>query len=104
MLDRSLPLFLVALALAIFTSQSALAHEGTHEGKVMKAGGSKLTVKGADKKGADHEHTVDVAKDAKITLDDKAAKLEDLKEGFHVTVTTDAKHLATKIVAHSKDK
>lgn len=48
--------------------------------------------------------THDVDKDAKITLDGKATKLEDLKEGYHVIVTTHGKHGIVKIEAHSKDK
>jgi hypothetical protein len=43
-----------------------------------------------------------VAKEASVTIDGKPAKLEDLKEGLHVTVALGAKHLATKIDAHSK--
>jgi len=45
-----------------------------------------------------------VAKDAKITLDDKKAKLEELKEGFPAKVTLDDKFVVTKIDAKSKKK
>ena len=45
-----------------------------------------------------------MAKDAKITLDDKKAKLEDVKEGFHVSVTMNAEFVLTKIEAKSKAK
>lgn len=100
---RVLILSLAALALTVFTSQPVLAQdkEATHEGKVVKAGDGKLTM---TSKAKDDKHTHDVAKDAKITLDGKAAKLEDLKEGYHVTVTTHGKHGIVKIEAHSKDK
>jgi hypothetical protein len=72
-----------------------------HEGKVVKAGDGKptMTMKGDEKK-----HTHDVARDAKITLDGKKAKLEDLKNGFHVKVMMDAKHAIMKIEARSKEK
>lgn len=99
MFYRSLPLFLVALAL--FVSRPALADDKAHEGKVVKAGDGKLTM---TFKGDDKKHTHDVAKDAKITLDDKKAKLADLKEGYHVKVTMTDKHVITKIEAHSKGK
>ncbi len=101
MLHRSIRLFLVAVALALFVSQPAFADDKAHEGKVVKAGEGKLTM---TFKGDEKKHTHDVAKDAKITLDDKEAKLEDLKEGFHVKVTMDDKKVVTKIEAHSKEK
>lgn len=56
---------------------------------------------GADKKEVTHT----VAKDAKITLDGKDAKLEDLKEDTMVNVTmkgVDGKHSVTKIEATTK--
>jgi hypothetical protein len=51
------------------------------------------------------EHSHEVAKDAKITCDGKDCKLEDLKKGFMVKVTTDkkdGKELAVRIEAKSK--
>ena len=72
-----------------------------HEGHVVKVAEGKLTMVGADKKEATHE----VAKDAKITLDGKAAKLEDLKEHTMVKVTmkeVEGKHTITKIEAETK--
>lgn len=101
MLSRFLPLLLVALVLALFMSQPAVADDKPHEGKVVKAGDGKLTM---TFKGDEKKHTHDVAKEAKITLDDKPAKLGDLKEGLHIKVTMDAKHVVTKIDAHSKEK
>ena len=50
------------------------------------------------------EHTHDVAADAQITLDGKAAKLGDLKPHSHVKVTMNDKNLVTKIEAHSPDR
>ena len=98
---QRLPLFFVALALALFVSQPVCADDKAHEGKVVKASDGKLTM---TFKGDEKKHTHEVAKDAKITLDNKPAKLDDLKEGYHVKVTLDAKHVVTKIEAHSKAK
>lgn len=100
MLSRILPLCFAVLALAILASQPVLAaDEETHEGLVVKAGGAKLTM---TMKGEEKEHTHAVAKDAKITLDGKAVKLEDLKKGYHVEVTMHGDHGIVKIAAHSK--
>jgi hypothetical protein len=65
----------------------------TSDGKIT------LTFKGDEKK---HNH--DVAKDAKITLDGKDAKLDSLKEGFPAKVMMDAKFVITMIEAKSKAK
>ena len=102
MLKRCLPLFAASLALAVFVGQPvAAAEDKVHEATVVKAGDGKITLtfKGDEKK---HEH--DVAKDAKITLDGKDAKLEELKEGFTVKMTMDDKFVVTKVEAKSKDK
>ena len=75
--------------------------DAVHEGHVVKVAEGKLTMVGADKKEVTHE----VAKDAKITLDGKAAKLEDLKEHTVVKVTmkkVEDKHTVTKIEAETK--
>ena len=61
---------------------------GTHEGKVVKVDGTKLTM--TDKEGK-NQHTHTIPADAKITLDGKEAKLEDLKVGAKVKVTTEKK-------------
>lgn len=99
---------LAVLALALWVGRAALAdhgkdegdhHHKPHEGTVVKAGDGKLTM---TYKGSSKEHSHDVAADAKITVDGQEAKLEDLKEGFHVKVTVDENHAATKIEAHSK--
>lgn len=99
-MSRILPLCFAVLTLAVLASQPVLAaNEETHEGMVVKAGGAKLTM---TMKGEEKEHTHTVAKDAKITLDGKAVKLEDLKKGFHVEVTVHGEHGIVKIAAHSK--
>ncbi|MBY0514184.1 MAG: hypothetical protein K2P78_09780, partial [Gemmataceae bacterium] len=77
----------VALAVALVTLSGLpllAADDKPHEVTVVKAGDGKITL---TLKGDDQKHTHDVAKDAKITLDDKKAKLEDLKEGFPAKVT-----------------
>ena len=100
MVKRCLPLF--AAALIVFVGQQSVsADDKVHEATVVKAGDGKITLtfKGDEKK---HEH--DVAKDAKITLDGKDAKLEDLKEGATVKATMDDKFVVHKIEAKSKAK
>ena len=77
--------------------------DDTHHGHVVKVADGKLTMAGDDKKEVTHP----VAKDAKITIDGKEAKLEDLKEHTHVTVTMkeiEGKHTLTKIEADTKKK
>jgi hypothetical protein len=102
MLNRSLSVALAALALTFFLSQAARADEKTHEGKIVKAGDGKLTMTGKDGK---KEHTHNVANNAKITCDGKECKLEDLKAGCSVKVTTKPdekdKIVAIKIEAQS---
>ena len=77
------------------------ADDKAKEATVVKAGDGKITL---TFKGVDGKHNHDIAKDAKITLDDKKAKLEQLKEGFTAHVTMDDKSVVTKIDAHSKKK
>jgi uncharacterized protein (TIGR03000 family) len=76
--------------------------DSSHEGKVVKAADNKLTM--TDKDGNKHTHNVPAT--ATITRDSKNAKLDDLKEGDMVTVTTSkddkGKSLVVKIEAHSK--
>jgi len=101
MMTRVLPLFVAVLAVALFLVTPALAAD-THDGMVVKAGDGKLTMTDKDGK---NEHTHDIAKEAKITCDGKECKLEDLKKGVTVTVTTEKKGdkvQATKIEAKTK--
>ncbi len=102
MLYRIPFLVAVAVALVALAGLPLLAQDDkVHEATVVKAGDGKITL---TLKGDDQKHTHDVAKDAKITLDDKKAKLEELKEGFPAKVTMDAKFVVTKIDAKSKKK
>jgi hypothetical protein len=99
---RILSLLFIALAIVAFTSRPLLAgKEMVYEVKVVTVGDGKITV---IFKGEDKEYPHDLAKDAKITLDGKKAKLEDLKKGYQAKVTMDDKHLITKIEATSKGK
>jgi len=101
MLHRTLSLSLAALALVLFLSQTSLAADKTHEGTVVKAADGKLTM--TDKQGKQHSHAIPAT--AEITLDGKAAKLEDLKAGFSVTVSTkEDEKTVTKVEATSKNK
>ena len=77
--------------------------DAVHHGHVVKVADGKLTMVGDDKKEVTHP----VAKDAKVTIDGKEAKLEDLKEHTHVAVTMKeegGKHTVTKIEADTKKK
>ena len=102
MMSRIPFLAAVAVALVALAGPPLLAADDkVHEATVVKAGDGKITL---TFKGDDKKHTHDVAKDAKITLDDKKAKLEELKEGFPAKVTMDDKFVVTKIEAKSKKK
>jgi hypothetical protein len=93
----------VVLALMCMAAWSAnvSAQDKTHEGKIVKAGDGKLTMTLKDGK---KEHTHEVAKTAKITLDGKKAKLDDLKDGMPVTVTTNDSNVVTIIEARTAAK
>jgi hypothetical protein len=102
MTRRLFPLFLLAVALAVFVSAPLAAQEkadkNTHEGKFVKATSDKEFVM----EGKDKEHTHTLAKDAKVIgPDGKDCKLADLKKGQKIRVTTkeDDKKVATKVEA-----
>jgi Cu/Ag efflux protein CusF len=100
MLRRTL-LVIAAAAFVVFAAP-AFADDvkpGTHEGKVVKAEPGKLTMTDKDGK-AQHTHTVPA--DAKVTCDGKECKVEELKAGSEVKVTTEQKGdkvVVTKIEA-----
>jgi type 1 fimbria pilin len=100
MMSRNSFLAAAAVALVALAGPQLLAADGkVHEATVVKAGDDKITL---TFKGDDSKHSHDVAKDAKITLDGKDAKLEDLKEGATVKATMDDKFVVHKIEAKSK--
>ncbi len=75
----------------------------THDGKVVSCTKSKLvmTNKGI-KDGKEHSHML--ATDAKLTLDGKACKAEDLKSGMKIRVTTKKTDKGTAIEVEALDK
>jgi hypothetical protein len=96
--------FLAVVAVALVALPGLLlqaADDKVHEATVVKAGDGQITL---TFKGDTQKHTHDVAKDAKITLDGKDAKLQELKEGFPVKLIMNDKFVITKIEAKSKDK
>ena len=93
MMYHKLPVFLGALALALFVSAPVLAGEKTgkaeiHYGKIVSVTDHKLVMTGKD--GKKHTHTV--AADARISCDGSRCKLEDLKAGLRIRVTTTTKN------------
>ncbi|MBY0523665.1 MAG: hypothetical protein K2R98_09705 [Gemmataceae bacterium] len=101
MLQRVLPLFALLALICLATAPVLAADDAVAEGKIVKVVKDKLTIVDKEKK----EHSCTVAKDAKITCDGKACKLEDLKEGVAVKVTVEGKGdkaTATKIEASTK--
>ena len=102
MVTRFLVALVATVALAALTSTTLAdkddAAGDTHSGLVVSAGEGKLTMTDKDGK---NEHTHDVALDAKVSCDGKACKLEDLKKGTAIKVTTKDKK-AIKIEATKK--
>lgn len=102
MFPRSVALLFAVVALSLLLSQSSWSGDDKpHHGTVVKVADGKLTM---TFKGDKKQHTHEVAKDAKITVDEKNAKLDDLKEGFHVHVWMNSTHALTKIEAKSSTK
>lgn len=98
---RLLPSVIAVVALAMFLAGAAYAAD--YNGKVEKAGDGKITVKNDQAK----LETFEVDPTAKIMLDGKTAKLEDLKAGASVTVSTEVKGnktVAVTITAKSAAK
>jgi formylmethanofuran dehydrogenase subunit D len=103
---RKFSLGATALALLVVSAPAFAdkkAENPTHDGKVVSITGSTLvmTIKG-DKDAKEHSHTL--ADDAKVTLDGKACKAEDLKAGTKVRVTTKAGEPKIAIAIEAIDK
>lgn len=95
---RIVGLVLAALVLIVFGQAALAADEESHEGKFVRIQNNKLFMKDKD----DKEHSHDLDKDIKITVDGKEAKQADLKAGMTIKVTTkDNKKTATKVDARS---
>ena len=116
MVYRALPLFVAALALVLFVGapvragkpdDKSAAKGETHEGTVVSVAGAKLIMKAKAKDGQEAiEHTHKLADNARVTCDGKECKLEDLKPGQKIRVTTRKgdKEMATKVEALDKNE
>jgi hypothetical protein len=78
------------------------AGEKSMDGKVVSASADKLTM--TDKDGKEHSHAL--AANVKVTCDDKACTVADLKAGMRIRVTADttSRQAASKIEALDKDQ
>jgi hypothetical protein len=115
---RALPLFLVAVALALFAATPLLADEAkrtaddkpaekgeTHEGTVVSVTADKLIMKTKPKDGEEAaEHTHKLADNAKVICDGKDCKLDDLKPGQKIRVTTKKGDKETAVKVEALDK
>jgi len=92
---------LVVLAGSALTCTAEDAKESTHDGTIVSITSTELVMKGKD----DKEHTHTLAKSAKMTLDGKDCKAEDLKAGLKIRVTTKTGDVkaATHVEAISKN-
>jgi hypothetical protein len=113
MVYRALPLCVAALALFLFVgagkaNDDKSAEKGeTHEGTVVSVTGDKLIMKAKAKDGQEAiEHTHKLADSARVTCDGKECKLEDLKPGQKIRVTTKKgdKEMALKVEALDKNE
>jgi hypothetical protein len=95
---------LASLAVALFVSAPALANKDaidkTHDGKVVSVIGDKLVMTGKD--GKEHTHTLLL--DGKVTCDGNSCKLEDLKPGMRIRVTTKEGDMQTVTRIEALDK
>jgi hypothetical protein len=80
-------ILLLALGwLAVVPSRYIIAEEdNTHEGIVVSAGAGHLAMTGVDGK----EHSYDIGDVVKITVNGRMGKLDELKMGIRIRVTTD---------------
>ena len=84
--NRFYVLLLAAAALALIPASLAVAEEAnTHEGMVVSAGAGRLAITGLDGK----EHSYEIGDMVKITVNGHMGKLDDLKTGIRIRVTTD---------------
>jgi hypothetical protein len=106
MLQRLLVGAVVVVGLALMTSAvyAAQADQGTHEGLVVSVQGNRLTMTDKDGK---NEHTHVVPADAMITYDGKVSRLQDLKKGMSIKVTTakrGVQNVVTRIDAKKENR
>jgi hypothetical protein len=106
-----LALPLATLAVALFAAAAVPAGEKTgtgdrHDGTVVSVTATKLVMKGNARDGQDtKEHTHLLAESGKVTCDGKACKVEDLKAGQKIRVTTKNgdRTMATRVEALLKN-
>lgn len=114
---RILSLSLLALALVLCSGATAVADDtqnqdreqnaadkaNMHEGVIVSATNNKLVMKGKGENAEEHSHTV--ADNTRILCDGKECKLDDLKPGQKVRVTTKKgdKEVLLKIEALEKN-
>ena len=93
---RTLFAGIATLAVAFWVSAPLMDEDkdNTHMGTVVKAEDGKLTM---TMKGEEKEHSHAVAIDAKITFEGKECKLEDLKKGYAIAVTTEKRGEKTTV-------
>lgn len=107
MLRRPIGLVVAALALVLVMSQVSTAtqkggdKEKIHDGKVLKSGDGQLVM--TDIKG-ENKHTLKVPATAKITCDGKECKLDELKSGLVIQVTTRGEDQVVVRIAARTDK
>jgi hypothetical protein len=118
MVYRMVPLALVALALFVSTpafaadAKNAAADKNatqadTHYGTVVSVTEHQLVMKGKAKDGQEAaEHTHKIGINAKVLCDGKECKLEDLKPGQKIRVTTKSgdKNVVVKVEALDKNE
>jgi hypothetical protein len=108
MMNRVLPLVLMAVALALFVGAPALAQQqkdapagDTHTGKIVSATATKFVMTD-EKTGKEHSHSL--AQTGTVSIDGRNAKLEDLKPGMRIRVTTQKGNLAVATKVEALDK
>lgn len=112
MMYRALPLSLVALALALFVGAAALADDTqaanrgyTHDGTVIRVTADQLVMVDVAKNGVEaKEQTFRLADNARVTLDGKECKLEDLKANQKIRVTNKKGDNAMFVSVEALDK
>ena len=82
------------LAAGMLSIGSLAFAEDTHQGRVVAAGGGKLTMTDTEGK---HKHTHEVSDEVTVTCDGKPCKLAEVKSGSTVTVTMAQKDGAVTI-------
>ena len=98
---------LLLLALLTFgvatatTPQAVVADEGhSHDGTVVSTAPGKLTMK--DEGGKEHSHDIGAA--VKITVNGRPGKLDDLKSGMKIRVTTDKEGMVLTLATIDSEK